>query len=122
MERLPGELIYFLIFLAIVAYNILSQRAARRRQQEEKQAQPEPPPAEDEPLEDIWGRVPAPPVPPAAPVAVARAAPPRIAVQTPAPPSVHPVRVLLRDRRDLRRAVALMIVLGPCRGQDPPER
>lgn len=121
MERLPGELIYFLIFLAIVAYNILSHRAARRRQQEE-QAQAEPPPADDEPLEDVWGRVPAPPVPPAAPLGVARVAPHRIAAQAPAPRRVHPVRALLRDRRDLRRAVALMIVLGPCRGQEPPER
>jgi hypothetical protein len=32
------------------------------------------------------------------------------------------VRALLKDKRDLRRAVILMMVLGPCRAQDPPER
>jgi hypothetical protein len=35
---------------------------------------------------------------------------------------VHPVRALLKDNHDLRRAVILMMVLGPCRAQDPPER
>jgi hypothetical protein len=34
---------------------------------------------------------------------------------------MHPVRALLKDKRDLRRAVILMMVLGPCRAQDPPE-
>ncbi len=43
-------------------------------------------------------------------------------VEPPAPRRLHPVRALLQDRRDLRRAVVLRMVLGPCRAQEPPER
>jgi len=120
MERFPVELIYLVIFAGFVLFNWLAQQAARRRQQEEQAgageaAQAEPPPAEDEPLEDIWSRpqvlAPAP-----APVLVARPAPP------PAVRRLHPVRALLKNKRDLRRAVILTMVLGPCRAQEPPEQ
>jgi len=116
MERFPVELLYVLGFIAIVLLNYFVQRAARRRQQEEQaQAQP----VEEELLEDIWGRTPTPaPVP--APVAAPRPVP--VAAPPPAPRRTHPVRALLRDKRDLRRAVVLMMVLGPCRSQQPPER
>jgi hypothetical protein len=131
MERFPVELLYVLGFIAIVLFNFIAQRAARRRQQaEEAQAAPPPaqpaapPPVEEEILEDIWGRTPA-PAParaPPLPVLAARPAAPPIAAQPPAPRRTHPVRALLHDRRDLRRAVVLMMVLGPCRSQEPPER
>ena len=129
MERFPVEILYVIVFLGIVLFNFVMQQAARRRQQE-KQAQAgepleeaaEPPlPAGPEPLEDIWARVPAP-----APVAAAlppMAAPRPAPLLAPAlPRRMHPVRALLKDKRDLRRAVILMMVLGPCRAQDPPER
>jgi hypothetical protein len=129
MERLPVELLYVLGFIAIVLFNFIAQRAARRRQQEE-QAQAPLPPAREEPLEDelpedelpedVWGRAPAPPPP--APVVAPRPAPAPVLVQPPIPRRVHPARALLNDRRDLRRAVVLMMVLGPCRAQEPPER
>jgi hypothetical protein len=32
------------------------------------------------------------------------------------------VRALLKERHDLRRAVILSMVLGPCRAQEPPEQ
>jgi len=127
MERFPVELIYVLVFLGIVVFNFMRQLAARRRQQEEEaQAQAAAPaPAEEQPLEDIWGRTPAPAAPAtaaAAAVIVTRPAPPAIRAEPPAPRRLHPVRALLQDRRDLRRAVILMMVLGPCRAQEPPER
>ena len=120
MERFPVELLYILGFVAVVLFNIFAQRAARRRQQEEAAHAPaEPPVAEDAPLEDIWGRKPAPP--PLAPVIVAP--PPLPAPSAPSVPQrAHPVRALLREPRDLRRAVILMMVLGPCRAQEPPDR
>jgi hypothetical protein len=96
------------------------QQAARRRQAEEQaQAaqQPAPLPLEDQPLEDVWGRAPA-AVPAPPPLAVQ---PPRRS-EAPAPLGLHPARALLKDRRDLRRAVVLMMVLGPCRAQEPLER
>jgi hypothetical protein len=105
---------------------VMQQAARRRQQQEQSQAgepleQAEPPlPAEPEPLEDIWGRVP----PPARITVLPPVAAPRPAPHaTPVPPRrVHPARALLKDKRDLRRAVILMMVLGPCRSQEPPER
>jgi hypothetical protein len=127
MERFPVELLYVLAFIAIVVYNFFAQRAARRRQQE-KQAQAETVPAEPAPEsspqtelpEDVWGRPATPPTP--APVPVPRLAPPPVRAAPPAPRRLHPARALLRDKRDLRRAVVLMMVLGPCRAQEPPER
>ena len=119
MERIPVELLYVLAFAGFILFNVIAQRAARRRQQEEQAqaaAQPAPPPAEEEPLEDYWGRTAA-PLPPPRPVPVSQ---PILAVP-PTPRRSHPVRALLKDKRDLRRAVALMMVLGPCRAQEPPE-
>jgi len=118
MERFPVELLYVLGFIAIVLLNYFVQRAALRRQQEEQaQAQPAPPPVEEALLEDVWGRTPMP-----VPVPAPRPAELPIAAQPPAPRRTHPVRALLHDKRDLRRAVVLMMVLGPCRSQEPPER
>ena len=126
MDRFPVELLYVLAFVGFILFNYFVQKATRRRQEEEASAQEQAaaeaaPPGEDEPLEDIWGRTPAPAPAPAAPP---RPAAPSIAVrpQPPAARPIHPVRALLRDKRDLRRAVILGMVLGPCRSQDPSER
>jgi hypothetical protein len=120
MDRFPVEILYVLVFLGIVLFNTVQAMRRRQRQAEqEAAAQREPPPAEDEPREDIWGR-------PAAHAPALDPAPAPVAAPRPAPPAtprrLHPVRALLRERRDLRRAVVLMMVLGPCRSQDPPER
>lgn len=119
MERFPVELLYVLAFVGFILFNYLVQQARRRQEQEQAQAQPAPPPVEEEPLENVWGRTPA-PAPTTAPAP--RPASPSIAAQALAPRRIHPVRALLRDKRDLRRAVVLMMVLGPCRSQEPPER
>jgi hypothetical protein len=122
MERFPVEVLYVLGFLAIVLFNYLVQRAARRRQQQENTqagVPPSPPAApsiEEELPEDIWGRRAAPPPSAPAPVLVPRPVPP--AAPPPAPRRPHPVRALLKDKRDLRRAVVLMMVLSPCRAQE----
>jgi len=118
MERFPVELLYALAIAGFFLFNMLAQRAARRRQREEQAAQPEP--VAEEPLEDIWGRTPA-PAPAPASVVLAPPPPPPVRV-APAPRRMHPVRALLNDPRDLRRAVVLMMVLGPCRAQEPPEQ
>jgi hypothetical protein len=123
MERIPIELLFVLAFIGIVLFNYLMQRAPRRRQQDEQpQAEAAAKAAaalnEEQPLEEMWGRSPA---PAAAPVLVARAAP--LAQAEPlAPRRRHPLRALLRDKRNLHRAIVLMTVLGPCRAQEPPER
>ena len=119
MERFPVELLYVLGFLALVLFSYLAQRAARRREQQEKAqaaVAPAPPSVEEELPEEIWGRTVTPPPPPPVPALLPRSAPP------PAPRRLHPVRALLKDKRDLRRAVVLMMVLGPCRADESPER
>jgi hypothetical protein len=118
MERFPVELLYLLGFLALVLFNYLAQRAARRREQQAKAqaaVAPVPPSVEEQLPEELWGRTATPPPAPA-PVPVPRPTP------APAQPRLHPVRALLKDKRDLRRAVVLMIVLGPCRAEECPER
>jgi hypothetical protein len=120
MERFPSELLYVLAFLAVILFNFIAQRAARRRQQQKQPEQPLPPapaPIEEEVLEDIWGRKPA-----AAALVAPTPAPTLVHRAPPRPRRVHPVRALLKDRRDLRRAVVLTMVLGPCRAQDPSDR
>lgn len=123
MKGFPVELLFVLAFIGIVLFNYLMQRAAQRRQQEEAAAQPQPQPQPlpepEEPLEDYWGRT---PVPAPAAVVVPRPAPQAVQAEPPAPRRAHPLHVLLRDRRALRRAIILMTVLGPCRAQEPPER
>src|SRR5687767_8925465 len=106
MERFPVELLYALAFVGFILFNYFVQKAARRRQQEEEaQAQSAPQAA------------PAP-----APVLAPRPAPLPAPAEPPAPRRRHPMRALLKDKRDLRGAIVLMTVLGPCRAQEPPER
>ncbi len=120
MNKFPPDLlIYVLIFLGIVLFNYVMKQAARRQQQDEPV--PEQPPAQDEPLEEIFGR--ARPVPAAEPL---RAAPPvraRVreaqALAAEVPRRRSAARSLLKGRGDLRRAIVVMTVLGPCRAQEP---
>lgn len=124
MERFPIELLYVLAFIGFVLFNYMSQKAARRRKQEAAPQVPEgePPAAAppDEPLDDYWGRTSV-PAPASAPALIERPAPLPVAA-APSQRRAHPVRALLSDRRDLRRAVILAMVLGPCRAHEPPER
>jgi hypothetical protein len=128
MERFPIELLYVLAFFGFILFNYLMQKAARRRKQDEPPQAPEAEPqaaAPDEPLDDYWGRarVPAPATAPAtAPAVTARPAPLPVLAAAPARRRAHPVRALLNDKRELRRAVILAMVVGPCRAQEPPER
>jgi hypothetical protein len=124
MERFPIELLYVLAFIGFTLFNYITQKVARRRKQEAAPQVPEdePPAAAppDEPLDDYWGRTSV-PAPASASAVIERPAPLPVAA-APSQRRAHPVRALLRDRRDLRRAVILAMVLGPCRAQEPPER
>ncbi len=113
-------LFYGLFLLGFLLFNYIIQQAAKRarQQQEEEQArQEEAAPAEDEPLEDIWGRKPQ----ASLPAVAAPVEPPRRVAAIPAAPAPAP-RLLFRTRQDLRHAVVVMTVLGPCRALEPHER
>lgn len=108
MDKIPQELFYVLVFLAIVIFNFLTQRAAQRKQQEAAQIEP---PEQDAPLEEIFGRTSPAPVFHAEPASGRETRPP-----APEPRrSRSSAKSLLRTKRDLQRAVVAMTVLGPCR-------
>jgi hypothetical protein len=116
MPKSGSELLFLgLIIAGFMLFNYVARQLARkaREQQEAAAAQPAaagsaPPPGE-EPLEEFWGRVPAP----------RQAAPEPVA--PPAPSRRRSGARLFRTRRDLRQAVVAMTVLGPCRALEPHE-
>jgi hypothetical protein len=121
MERAPLDLlVYALVFVGIVLVNYLLQRLVKRAQQqvpvpELPQEEGEGPPSP----ESLWGR---------APQASAVPAMSAERVERSAAPGVSPAgtqrrtgaSALFRSRADIRRAVVVMTVLGPCRAQEPP--
>jgi len=123
METFPEELIYILIFGAILLFQYVMQRFARRRQSEAPQEEPLPqeePIPQEEPLPEIWGRAPA--IPAGSPVLVERVGRSKALAAAVAIPRRRPaVRSLLGGRRELRRAIVIMTILGPCRAQEPPD-
>jgi hypothetical protein len=118
MERGPLDLlVYALVFVGIVLVNYLLQRFARRGQQVPVPELPREEGDEAEtPPESLWGR---------APQAVT-AMPERAGRMAPASAAAAGAgrrtraEALFRSREDIRRAVVVMTVLGPCRAQEPP--
>lgn len=125
MERFPIELlIYGALFVGILLFNYAARRARQRPQPQDAAPEYEGPPqdprsAEYESPSEFWGRVqPSAVVTPLAPAPVDR-------VERPRPPDPallrrkrYTRRSLLGSKRDLRRAIVLMTVLGPCRGME----
>jgi hypothetical protein len=111
MNSFPDELIYVLIFAAILPFlHYVVQRIRRRRQQSEA--------PQDEPLPEIWGRAPAiPAVSPVPPERVGQSE--ALAASAAIPRRRSAVRSPLGTRRDLRRAIVIMTILGPCRAFEP---
>ena len=117
---MPGSaselLFYGLIVAGFLLFNYVTQQLAKKARQTEAEA---PPPPGDGPPEDIWGRAPA--AAPATPEPVAPAVPVRRA-EVPAQPRRRMTSgILFRTRKDLRHAVVLMTVLGPCRALRPDD-
>ena len=113
----PDLLIYILIIGGIVLFNFLTQRAAARRRQEEAAAKQAEAPAPDEPLPDLWGRTQAAPMDESLPKPARVAAPPIVAQQVRRRRSG--TRALLQGTQNLRHAMVVLTVLGPCRALDP---
>lgn len=132
-------LIYGLLFLAIIGFNLFKQFAAaraeqRRRQQQAAAAQgmPQPDPEADPVAltESDWGRPPeAEPVPELRPVpALARKPASARSQSGPAIGAIRPPRPserrrarhrMFQHRRALRDGIVMMTVLGPCRALQP---
>ena len=131
MDRFPIELLFYAaLFVVILLFNYAARRAASQRQQPQPQQEtpeyskyeappPQQPYARDESRSEFWGVQPgAAPRPSAAvPVERARATAP-VALRS----TRYACRSLLGSKRDLRRAIVLMTVLGPCRSSESSQR
>ena len=118
---MPGSaselLFYGLIVAGFLLFNYVTQQLAKKARQEQAEALP-PPPAVVPP-EDIWGGAPAAPQDTPEPFA------PAVPVRSADAPARSRRRTtsgsLFRTRKDLRHAVVLMTVLGPCRALKPDD-
>jgi hypothetical protein len=126
-QSIPDIVVYGLIVAAFLLFNYVVQRLAnksRRQQQQdaelERLAQAQA--AAEQPQDYAWGRAPdAAPLPVEAPRVVTYEMAPAAAaaaLDVPARPDAV-ARNLLRSRNELRHAIVLMTVLGPCRALEP---
>lgn len=121
MKGFPPELVYVLIFGAVLLFNFLMQKAARRQQEAAARNEP----AEEEIPEEEWR---------AAPVAAAmvRHEPEEVlahrrdvtaSVPAPAARTSKRLRVarqsLFGARWDIQEAVVVATILGRCRADEP---
>ena len=128
MKNIPEELIYVLIFGAILLFQYLMKRFGPQQQPDEApQEAPLPqekPAAQEEFLPDIWGRAPA--VPAVSPVTAAsdirfgRSEAPGATVMLPGRRSRRfSRRALMGNRREVQNAIVIATILGPCRAYEP---
>jgi hypothetical protein len=114
MPDIPiAQLLILIAFILFPLINLLLRRMQRRIEQ---QAPRQPPPPQPAP------RTFAPPPPEIIAALKEPARAPELR-ETPAPPRSggrFRKKALFRNRRELRRAVILMTVLGPCRAADSP--
>lgn len=132
-------LIFGLLFLAIVGFNVFKQFLAARAQQQRRQQQAsvaqQAPQAEPDAqpfvlTESDWGRAPEPAAPRELPLEVQRKIKPEAAKPAPraARDTTRPIMQAVRrrprhrlfqSRRALRDGIVMMTVLGPCRALKP---
>ena len=113
MERIGIEqLLLLLFFILLPLLNMWRQRAGRRPQRRVPQ-----PPREPELRYRPEPRAP----PPVRPEAARERAPARPPQEAPAPRRTRRAPTpVFRTKAELRRAIVLMSILGPCRGSEPP--
>jgi hypothetical protein len=118
----PGSelLVYGLIIAGFLLFNYFAQKLARKAREQraaaEQAAAQAPPEEAAEQLEDIWSRA------RAAQLATIQVPEQRAPMPAAAPPPPAATRRLFRSRQDLRHAIVLMTVLGPCRALEPHEQ
>ena len=124
MNTAPVELLYALVFGAILLVQYLMKRFGGQRKPadalQEVPAPGEQAPEREAPVPSNLRRVPEiPAVSLAATGRVTRFEAPSVSAAIPRQRSVS--RSLLGDGQDLRRTIVAMTLLGPCRGQEPPD-
>jgi hypothetical protein len=121
-KGIPEELLYLLVFAAVLLIGYVRQRAATRRQpQEPPQAGAAQESPAFEPIPDFWGRTP----PTPEHVVPVRRSEPRVAAEPQvAPATVRRIgrstkRSLMGSKRAVQNAIVVATILGPCRALDP---
>jgi hypothetical protein len=112
-------LVYGLIIAGFLLFNYFAQKLARKAREQQaaaEQAAQALPEEAVEQLEDIWSRA------REAQLATIQAPGQRAPMPAAAPPPPAATRRLFRTRQDLRHAIVLMTVLGPCRALEPHEQ
>jgi hypothetical protein len=115
-------LIFGVLIVAYLLFNYFMEQVAKRaregRERAAQQQEAAPSAMEDEPAEYLWGRKPEAESPAVSTDIEPR---PRVeAIATPAPaPRVTAPHALFRSTADLRHAIIVMTVLGPCRALQP---
>jgi len=120
----PTELLTFALFVGgfMLISRLFKWAVERARKQQPEQAPPPVPLPEVASLDATWGSEAQ-----AASWQGATGAELARRMETIAPGAVpqpprHAANALLRSRQDLRHAIVVMTVLGPCRALDPPDR
>jgi hypothetical protein len=128
VDRFPTDLLlYGAVFLMILLFNYLARQRARQ------QVPPAQDPAQnealasdahreqDEPPSEFWGRVDSTrAAPPIVPESVAHFEQPRSRGPVFQRAKRYDRQSLFGSKHDVRKAIVLMTVLGPCRGAAPP--
>lgn len=115
-------LIFGVLIVAYLLFNYFMEQVAKRARERQQQAAQRQEAASsamvDEPAEYLWGRKPGAESPAVSTDIEPR---PRIeAIAAPAPaPRVTAPHALFRSTADLRHAIMVMTVLGPCRALEP---
>ena len=112
MNSLPTELIYVLIFVAIVLFQYMTRRLGQQAQQESAQA--ERPSQVPEEAEETTA---APSVPSVAVGDFGRTEAP--SAWAPLPRRRFARRSLMGTRREMQNAIVIATILGPCRTFEP---
>lgn len=135
--RTSELLVYGIILVVFLAFNLLrpllterlrrmQQRQQGQQELEQAQAREERAPADEESWDETWGRSSQTVLQPSLEHAAADEPGPAQNVQTPARPGRPPrdgvAGRLFASRGDLRHAVVVMTVLGPCRALEPHDR
>ena len=113
MQEIPfTQILVLLAFILVPLINLLLERMRRRFETQPPREQPH------QPAPRTIAK------PPPEVIASPRARVPAAPARTAIPPRLRPPlrnRAFFSSRRDLRRAILLMAVLGPCRAVDAPE-
>ena len=115
MNSIPNELLYILVFAAVVLFQFLMKRFAPQK--------PEEPPQEEQ-LAELLDEVETAPAPSSAAPAFADKGFGRSRPQDPSPRPQVPKRrftrnALMGSRREIQDAVVIAAILGPCRAFEP---